>query len=122
MVAFIILSSIETICLFHQEQGLWAFDTVFFGAFLIANLIVLYYSSTLLIFHIQIIYKGLTSVENLRISNNPGNAEFQVSKKKSHKDTLENTFGSNLWSCFLPTGMEFIYVLYAFNFLLNCLI
>lgn len=117
MMTFVILSSIEAMKMYYQELGLWAFDTIFFAVFLIINFAVFYFSLTLFIFHVQIIYKGLTSVENLRINNNPDSSDHQLLSKKSSEDSLENTFGSNFWSWFLPTGDLLInYKIFIFLF------
>lgn len=51
------------------------------------------------------IYRGVTTVENLKIENDPENPEF----KKNKPETLEETLGANMLTWFIPTGIFLFY-------------
>jgi len=97
---FVLLTSLESLCLHFEELGSKNLDTIYFVVFYILSIIATVYASDLLIMHIGMIYKGVTTVESLRIENDPDNQEY----KKNKQETLQETLGTNLLTWLFPTS------------------
>lgn len=100
MLIFVILSCVESLLLHFNELGFVNFHSIFFFVFWLLCSICLIYSIDLLLFHVKIMVNGLTSVENLKIKNDPENIEF----KKYKPWSIEDNLGKNIFTWFIPTG------------------
>ena len=59
------------------------------------------------------IYKGVTTVENLKIENDPENPDL----KKNKPESLQETLGANVLTWFIPTGIFLIKISFWYKFL-----
>lgn len=109
---FVLLTSLESLSLHIQELGLEDIDSIFFLIFYLVSFISLIFSMDLLLFHIKIIYKGVTTVENLKIQNDPDHVE----NKHIKPETLEDSLGANAFTWFIPTcNLKFLYTYFLIS-------